>query len=177
MKESPHSETGTKCSHCNKNRRIQRSQLNSKGLVAHVASSFFSLTTSLLLFVTARPRREKGFSCCDKEPLGSGSPATKHRALPGTACPGPCGSSPLPAPNPSRKRRGLSQGPYNPMMCSASLPTLPSRETLKDTLSSSDQASPSLSHIGLFGQSIIHSSSRPGARHPSPSLLSSAIKG
>ena len=40
LKEGPHSETSTNCSHCHKNRRVQTSQLNSKGFVAHVPSSF-----------------------------------------------------------------------------------------------------------------------------------------
>ena len=57
-----------------------------------------------------------------------------------------------------RKREILSPGPYNPMTWNASSHTLPSREPLfEETLSSSDQASPSLSHIGLwFGQPIFH---------------------
>ena len=63
----------------------------------------------------------------------------------------------------SKKREILPPGPYNPMTCNASLPTLPSREPLEDTLSSSDQASPSLSHTGLFGQPTFNSSPRAGA--------------
>ena len=47
----------------------------------------------------------------------------------------------------------------NPMTCNASLHTLPSREPPEDTLSSSDQASPSLSHTGLFWQPIFSASS------------------
>ena len=74
-----------------------------------------------------------------------------------------------------RKRKILSPGQYKPMTWNASLHTLPSREPLEETLSSSDQASPSLSHIGLFGQPIFHSSPRPGTWHPSPSLTPSAI--
>ena len=44
----------------------------------------------------------------------------------------------------------------------ASLHALPSREALEDAPSSSDQASPSLSHNGLFGQPNFHSSPKPG---------------
>ena len=51
----------------------------------------------------------------------------------------------------SKKREILSPCPYNPMTCNVSFPTLHSREQLEDTLSSSDQASPSLSHVELFG--------------------------
>ena len=40
VKESPHSEKGTQCSNWDKNQRIRTSQLNSKGLVARVPSSF-----------------------------------------------------------------------------------------------------------------------------------------
>ena len=60
-------------------------------LAVRVPSPLFSPTTSLSFFVTVRLRREKGFSCCDKGPLGSDSPATRPRAFPGTARPGPCG--------------------------------------------------------------------------------------
>ena len=54
-----------------------------------------------------------------------------------------------------RKRETLSPGPCNSMMCNASVHTLHSREALGDASSSSDQASPSVSHIGLFGQPIL----------------------
>ena len=40
MMDRPRSEEGTQCSNCNKNRRNQTSQLNSKGPVTHVPSSF-----------------------------------------------------------------------------------------------------------------------------------------
>ena len=52
------------------------------------------------------------------------------------------------------KREILSPDPCDPMTCNASLHTLPSREPLENTLSSSDQASPSLSHSGLLWQRI-----------------------
>ena len=58
-----------------------------------------------------------------------------------------------------RQREILSPGPCIPTTCKASLHTLPSREAVEDASSSSDQASPSLSHIGLFGRPIFHSSS------------------
>ena len=76
-----------------------------------------------------------------------------------------------------KKWETLSPGPYNPMTCSASLHALSSRESLEETVSSSDQASPSLSHIGLVGQPNFHASPRSGAWHPSsPPLPSSAMK-
>ena len=61
-----------------------------------------------------------------------------------------------------RKGDILSPSPYNPMTCNASLHTWPSREPLEDAFSSSDQASPALSHLGLSGQPIFHSSPKPG---------------
>ena len=45
------------------------------------------------------------------------------------------------------KREILSPGPCNPMTCNASLHMLPLRDAVEDTLSSPEQASPSLSHI------------------------------
>ena len=57
-----------------------------------------------------------------------------------------------------KKRKTLSPGPCNPMTGSASLHTLSSPETLEETLSSSDHASPSLSRSGLFGQPNFHAS-------------------
>ena len=61
-----------------------------------------------------------------------------------------------------KKREILSPVPCNPMTCNTSLHTSPSQEPLEDTLSSSSQASPSLSHIGLFWQPICHSSPSSG---------------
>ena len=45
----------------------------------------------------------------------------------------------------------------------------------KTHFSSSDQASPSLSHFGLFRQPIFHSSTSSGTWNPSPSLPSDVI--
>ena len=55
-------------------------------------------------------------------------------AFPGTACPGPCGSSMPPSPPPSLEGRGrlVSPDPYCPMTYSASLPTMSSHELLDD---------------------------------------------
>ena len=129
-------------------------------------------TTTLSVFITARPRWERGFSCCDKGPFGTGRPPTKAWHVQGratTQC-HLCQLSIL------QENRDLVTRPSsNPMTCNASLHTLPSRNPLEDTLSSSDHDSPSLSHIGLFGQPIFHSSPKPGTWHPSPSLPSSAI--
>ena len=102
-------------------------------------------------------------------------PTTRPHAFPGTTHPGQCNNltPPSQAPNPS----GRSPSPYNPMTCSASLHTLFSPETLDETLSSSDQASSSLSHVGLSGQPKLHMSPNPGVRQPLFSTLpSSAIR-
>ena len=53
-----------------------------------------------------------------------------------------------------KKREILSPGPRNPTTSNASLHMLLLQDAVEDALWSSDQASPSLSHIGLFGQSI-----------------------
>ena len=94
---------------------------------------------------------------------GSRQTTTMPHAFPGTACPGRDSlMPPSPTPNFRGKESCLSPGPCNPTTCNATLPTLPSREPQQDAFSSSDQASPSLSHIGLCGQPIFHSSPKPG---------------
>ena len=55
--------------------------------------------------------------------------------------------------------------------------TVFARNTPDETLSSSDQASSSLFHIGLSGQSYLHVSPKSGVRQPlDPTLHSSAIR-
>ena len=167
-----------------------------------------SLTTTLTVFVTACPRREKGFPCCDKKAFwqrrtshqgpftksarkdtnkSAQSTKTSHAScslsvsshhIPLLSCHGPstvrgehsgrdsrplgsitqliswhrpCDNSmpPLPAPNPAailqEKKGSCHQAHTTQVTRNASLHTLPVREPLEDALSSSDQASPSLS--------------------------------
>ena len=70
------------------------------------------------------PSTARRFSCRYKWPLGSGSPATKPHAFPGTACPGhvatPRHLSQLSI---LKKREIFPLSPCNPMTCNASLPT------------------------------------------------------
>ena len=138
---------------------------NSKKDTNRPAQSTKTCHTSFSLIVSSHhnpllschsPSVREGISCNDSRPLGS---VTQPGLVHFLACPGQCGKSmpPLPAPNPSR-REILRPSPCNPMTCSDSLHTLLSRESLVDTLSSSGQASPSLSRIGLFGQPNFHSS-------------------
>ena len=86
------SQTSTKFT-LKQNWRTQTSQLNSEGLVIPFLLPTLTQRLHLAATTTSRPR-----------------------AFPGTACPGPCGNSvpPSQAPNPSRKERPLSPGPYNP---------------------------------------------------------------
>ena len=125
----PSSRQGTTCLNCNKNQRTQTSQFNSQGLVAHIPSSFCDTETLLVA-----SNRLPGLM------LFLAQHVQGHVAAQGHLCQLPI--------------HILSPGPCNPMTCNASLHTLPSREHLEDTLSSSDQASPSLSDIGLFGQPL-----------------------
>ena len=92
-KEHRHSEEGTKCSNSVKATKYSSEQaLYSKekklGLTDSLPSgpSFTTLSLqipSLSITVTACPRREKGFPCCARRP-GSGNPATRPHACPGT---------------------------------------------------------------------------------------------
>ena len=106
----------------------------------------------------------EGISCRNSRPLGSITqlPGLMHflaQHVQGHATI-QCHLCQLPILQEEREKEILSPGPYNPMTCSASLHTWFSRESLEDTLSSSGQASPSLFHIGLFGQHHFHSSPR-----------------
>ena len=137
----PSSRQGTKCSNCNKFRRIQTNQLISKGLVAHIPSDFCD--TNAHLTATNQLPGLVHFLAQHVQ----GHVATQSHLASSQSC---------------RKREILSPAPYNRMTCNASLHTLQSRRPLEDTLSSSDQASPSLYHTGLCGQPIFHSSPKSG---------------
>ena len=90
--------------------------------------------------------------------FGSGSPATKPHALPGTTHPGQCGSSTLPSQvhNPPRKGTPCSPDQFCPMTFDARLSTLCSRKSDEERPSLSDHDSPSLSQIGLLTQPRLH---------------------
>ena len=162
MKESPHLVKGSKCSNCNKIRRIPDEPAQLKR--ACRSRSFF------LHFLSPRPY---SFSVTARPTVRGRLILLWHWAFSGSINPtyqASCISwhnismamwqlnATLASSQSSRKRERetLSSGPYYPMTSSAPLHTLFSRETLDETLSSSDQASSSLSHIGPLGQPNLH---------------------
>ena len=112
-------------------------------VVAHVHSSSIFYHRIPLLSVTTSPRREKGFSCYDTGPFGSGRPATKAPSFPGTAChvTTQCHLCQLTI---LQDKRDLVARPIQPDDVQRIVAHTAFTKA-EDTLSSSDQALPSLS--------------------------------